>query len=67
MQMFGIIKPCGSCNVCLNLKEIVQQTFAAVRKASSSRVEGLSILPNMAGRWWYVCLLVWMTKARKEW
>jgi hypothetical protein len=42
----------------LNLSKIVQQTFAAVKKASSSGVEVLRRLPNMAERWLYVGLLV---------
>ena len=67
MQMFRIINSPSSCSMYINLNEVVQQTFATVKKVSSSRVEALRRLPNMADRWWYVGLLVWMTKVRKEW
>jgi hypothetical protein len=49
------------------LNGIVQQTSAAVKKVSSSRVEALRRQPNMVERWWYVRVPVWMMKVRKEW
>jgi len=50
----------------LNLNGIVQQTFVTVKKVSSSWVEAIGIWPDMAERWWYVGLLLWMMKVRKE-
>jgi len=50
----------------LNMNGIVQQTFATVQKVSSSRVEALRRLPNMAERWWCVGPLVWVMEVRKE-